>query len=97
MTDKLSDDALININRLRKTLEQLMKPEVLSAFADLLEEIGKGGESSLPAKYEFFSKNSTEGTKCRYSKMAKHYFLEQHGDSVVELIRWLYNNFAKEC
>ena len=39
--------------------------------------------------------NSHYGKDCQYAGMAKDYFLAQHGDNTIELIRWLYENWAK--
>ena len=93
--DTLSDDVLLNLNTLRLALKSFMKPEVLGKFADLVDEMG--GDQGLVERYDFFSKNSENGSDCRYARMAKHYFLEERADNVAKLIVWLHNNWAKEA
>lgn len=88
------DENLVKLNKLRKALKEFMTPEVLSKFADLLEEIGKDG--SLLERYVFLCDINEHGENCAMAKRARYYFLEESGDSVVELIKWLYLNWAKD-
>ena len=86
------DDALVVLNRLRKVLDTLIVPEVLEKMVELREELGD--ENGLLNRYEYLSEHAENKKDRRYTKMAKHYFLEEHGDNVVSLIKWLHINWA---
>jgi len=89
-----SDEVMKQLAKLRTALKEFMTPEVLGKFADLLEELGS--DESYVERYEFFAEHSENKEDCRYARMAKHYFLEESGDNVINLLEWLYNNFAKK-
>lgn len=88
------DENLVKLNKLRKALKDFMTPEVLSKFADLLEEIGKDG--SLLERYVFLCDISEHGENCAMAKRARYYFLEESGENVIDLIKWLYKNWASK-
>ena len=75
------------------SLQKMMSPEILAKFADFLESTG--GDNSLIERYEWFAKNSENGTDCRYARMAKDLFIAEHADKTAEAIKWLYENWAK--
>lgn len=85
-------DALIVLNRLRRALDTLLVPDVLDKLLSLREELGN--DDGLLNRYQYLSEHAVERENCRYTKMAKHYFLEEHGDNVISLIKWLHENFA---
>jgi hypothetical protein len=87
------DDILKELNRLRLALKSFMTPEVLDKFASLMDNLGNDG--GLVERYAFFAEHSENGPDCRYARMAKHLFVEENGDNVVEIIKWLYHNWAK--
>lgn len=87
-------DVLVEINKLRIVLEQILVPEVLDKLVQLQEELGD--ESGFVNRYDWFLHNSEYKSDCAYTKMAKNLFLAEHGENVVDLIKWLYNNFAKD-
>ena len=86
------DDALIVLNRLRTVLEELLVPEVLNKMVELQEELGD--KDGLLNRYDYLSEHAENKKDCRYARMAKHYFLEEHGDNVISLIKWLNDNWA---
>ena len=86
------DTTMLNLASLRTNLQKLMKPEILSKLAELLEVLGKDQGSYLE-RYQFFvSKN---GTDCRYAMMAKEFFLQDNADGCAKAINWLYHNWSK--
>jgi hypothetical protein len=88
------NDMMLVLERLRSSLDDFFKPETLDGFLKLREALG--GDSGLVARYKWFSENSELGSNCRYAKMAKHYFLEENGENVIMLIKYLYDNFASK-
>lgn len=79
------------LHALKSRLHQLVQPEVLSKLVELREELEK---SDWLERYDYFKHHSELKEDCRYTKMAVHYFLEEHGDSVVNMIKWLNDNWA---
>lgn len=85
-------DPLLVLNRLRVVLDVLLVPDVLDKLLSLREELGN--EDGLLNRYKYLSEHAVEKENCRYTKMAKHYFLAEHGDNVILLINWLHENFT---
>ena len=71
------DENLIRLSRLVKQLRDLMRPEVLSNLAKFIESVGDS-ETTLVEKYDWFCHNSENGSDCRYAKMSRNLFLNQH-------------------
>jgi hypothetical protein len=88
------DDNLIRLSNLRKTLNSMMKPEILTAFTKFLEDTA-WGDGSLIERYEWFCNNGEKGPDCRYAAMAKNFFLQEQADNVAETINFLYHNWSK--
>jgi len=88
-------DPIVVLNRLRKILDLLLKPEVLEGLVKLKEELGE--ENDMLGRWEYFCEHGENGEKCHYAKLSKHYFLEMHGDNVINLICWLNDNWASLC
>ena len=88
----MENDMMITLNKLRLSLDKVMKPEVLDFLLKLKEALGD--EDGLLARYSWFMENSEAGENCHYAKMAKHLFVENNSDNVIELIKILYENFA---
>lgn len=87
-------DSLLVLNRLRVVLGALLVPDVLDKLLSLKEELGD--EEGLLNRYQYLSEHAVERENCRYTRMAKHYFLEEHGDNVISLINWLYENYTSK-
>jgi hypothetical protein len=87
-------DVLLEMNHLRKILDNFMRPDVLDKIVELQEELGDN--NSLLERYDWFLQNSEFKEDCAYAKMSKNLFLVEHGDNMINLIKWLYNNFAKD-
>jgi glucose-6-phosphate-specific signal transduction histidine kinase len=87
-------DALLVLNKLRKILDELFQPEVMNKFMDLKEALGD--DHGMVSRYDWFLHNSEEKENCRYTRMAKEIFLAEQGDNIVELIRWLHDNWARK-
>ena len=86
-----TNDPLLALHALKKVLHHLMQPEVLEKFVELREHLEEG---NMLDRYAYFLKESELKEDCRYTKMAAHYFLEEHGENVINLIRWLNDNWA---
>ena len=89
------DDTLIKLSHLRKSLKNFMKPEILQALAQFIEDTGYDVDSSLVERYEWFCNNAENGPDCRYAAMAKNFFLADQGEKVANDINWLYHNWSK--
>ena len=100
MTDKdyrfEDTDSMIKLNKLRKGLNELLRPEVLDNFVTLLEELGGDNTSCMLARHDWFVHNGKYGEACPYAKMAKTLFLEDNSDGVIETIKWLYENWISK-
>jgi len=88
----VEQDALVVLNRLRSALDTLLVPEVLEKLLELKEELGD--ENGMLNRYEYLSEHAEYKEDCKYTKMSKHFFLEEHGDNVILLIKWLHKNWA---
>ena len=88
-----TDDPLLALHALKNALHHLMQPEVLEKFVELREHLEDGG---MLDRYIYFLQKSELKEDCRYTKMAAYYFLEMNGDNVINLIRWLNDNWASK-
>ena len=86
-------DPLLALHALKKALHNLMQPEVLEKFVELRANLEEGG---MLDRYAYFLTQSEQKEDCRYTKMAAHYFVEEHGENVINLIRWLNDNWASK-
>lgn len=96
MIDKTSvgtQDPLLALHALKKALHHLMQPEVLEKFVELRQHLEQDG---MLDRYVYFLQQSELKEDCRYTKMAAHYFLEASGDNVINLIKWLNDNWASK-
>lgn len=92
----MKNDILIKLSHLRKSLRQIIQPEILNELAEFLEATGgKDNNASLVEKYDWFCNNSKNGPDCRYAAMAKNLFLENEASKVAKAINWLYHNWSK--
>jgi hypothetical protein len=91
----MHEDPTFLLNRLRKILDELLKPETLNQLVKLKEELGD--EKGMLARWEWFTNNRAEGADCHYAKLAKDLFLRNNGDNVITLICWLNDNWASKC
>lgn len=96
MTDGSKEDVFLELNKLREILNSLLQPEVLDKLVSLQEELGGDNHDCMLNRYEWLLDYGKKGPDCTYIKAAKDIFLQENGDNAVELIRWLYNNWAKE-
>lgn len=94
--DTRNNDILLELNHLRKILNGILKPEVLDKLVDLQEQLGADDEQCMLNRFDWFFHNSENKENCNYTRMARHLFIEESSDNVVELIKWLYENWAKE-
>jgi hypothetical protein len=88
-----TEDPLLALHILKQALRELMRPEVLEKFVELRTHLEEDG---MLDRYAYFLTQSELKDDCRYTKMAAHYFIEEHGDNVATLIRWLYENWASK-
>ena len=89
-------DILIKLSHLRKSLRQLIQPEILNELANFLEATGGDNNNpSLVEKYEWFCNNAENGPDCRYAAMAKNIFLANEADKTAKAINWLYYNWSR--
>lgn len=89
-------EVILALNKLRKTLGSLLQPEVLEKLVSLQEELGADNNGCLIERYEWFVHNGKFGEMCPYAKMAKHLFLEENGDNVIELMNWINENWISK-
>lgn len=89
-------DTLTKLSDLRKSLRQLIQPEILNELANFLEATGGNTNSpSLVEKYDWFVHNSENGPDCRYAAMAKNIFLNDEAEETAKSINYLYHNWSK--
>ena len=87
---------LIELAQLRKSLRQLIQPEILAELVKFLEATGGNNTNpSLVEKYEWFCKNSENGPDCRYAAMAKNIFLANEAEATAKTINNLYHSWSK--
>lgn len=92
----MQNDILIKLSHLRKSLRQIIQPEILTELANFLEATGGNDNNpSLVEKYEWFCTNSENGPDCRYAAMAKNIFLADEAYNVAKSINYLYHNWSK--
>ena len=89
-------DTMIRLNKLRKTLVSFMQPDVLDKFVSLMEELGGDNPACMLERHNWFVHNGRFGENCPYAKMAKHLFLEDNADNVIQLINWIYENWTSK-
>jgi len=89
-------DAMLVLNKLRKGLNELLQPEVLEKLVSLLEELGSDNHSCMLERHEWFVKNGKFGENCAYAKMAKNLFLQENSDNVIDLIKWINENWISK-
>ena len=89
-------DMMISLNKLRKTLNELLQPEVLDKMVSLLEELGGDNPSCMLERHEWFVENGQYGELCPYAKMAKRLFLSENSDNVIQLIEWIHENWVSK-
>lgn len=85
------DQTLLDLAYLRDNLLSLMKPEVLSSLADLLQALGT--DNSFVHQFRTWVEKN--GSDCRYAQYARQFFLDDHAENVALEICKLYNNWAK--
>ena len=89
-------DAMLVLNKLRKGLNELLQPEVLEKLVSLLEELGADNRACMLERHEWFVENGEFGENCPYAKMAKNLFLQENSDNVIELLKWLNENWVSK-
>jgi hypothetical protein len=89
-------DTMLVLNKLRKGLNEFLKPEVLDKFVTLSEELGGDNPSCMLERHDWFVNNGKYGESCPYAKMAKTLFLEDNSDNVIELLKWLNENWVSK-
>lgn len=94
MPTDITDEAMLNLGALRENLNKMMRPEILQEFARLLEATDSPNGSMLD-RFKHFHERKT-GEKCRYSELAKEFFLRDDAQGCAKAICWLYRNWAKE-
>ena len=88
----VKDETLLKLASLRESLINFAKPEVLKKLLDLCEALGTN-RNSFVKQFEFWSRKN--GPECRYSELAKEFFLRDQATSVAKEINWLYHNWSK--
>ena len=88
------DDILLNLALFRENLQKMMNPKVLEKFVEFLDATGHE-DSSMLHRYKWFVENGENGADCRYARMAKDFFLQDHADGAAKAIIWLYHNWAR--
>lgn len=92
----MQKDTLIELSNLRKSLRQIIQPEILTELANFLEATGgTDNNPSLVEKYDWFCNHSENGPDCRYAAMAKNLFLADEATKTAKAINWLYHNWSK--
>lgn len=89
-------DSMIVLNKLRKVLGELLQPEVLEKLVTLYEELGGDNNSCMLERHEWFVANGEFGEHCAYARMAKRLFLADNSDNVIELIKWINENWVSK-
>lgn len=87
----MENDPLLVLYELKKELSAFMRPEVLKKATELLEHLKDGSNVD---KYEYFMKHSKFKEDCRYTQLAKEFFIKDDEPRAKELVRWLYKNWA---
>jgi hypothetical protein len=90
MTDQ--NTTMLNLASLRTNLQKLMKPEILTGLAGLLEATGEG-DGAFIERFKFFAEKN--GIDCKYANMSKEFFLKDNADACAKAINWLYHNWSK--
>ena len=91
---KTTDLTMLNLAALRENLKKMMRPEILSIFAEFLE-VTDDSDGSMLHRFKTISEISEYGGDCQYAQAAKEFFLKDQAEAAAKAINWLYHNWSK--